>query len=375
MLGQRQTPTLFNAGVVTSPDLATWTKYAGNPVMLNSVPGTPVNVMGTWYTWAAQGPVRPIVGTRSYDPIEAIRYQSTNLLAWTSPTTSVHHSQLSEGVNNFVAPEGGFAPTAIVNINAKAYLYGISCPADGSFPQVFQVGLAIAAGSIGQIVTAGENGLQQTGTDSFQRADGSLGSNWVTPTGGTALQIASHLVEPSATSTVCQAVAVGTFPTNQYSEIQINTLTGAGSASVLYPLVRASTSALTDYEAEIGSPTGSVRPVGIYKRVAGSATALGLSQVDSGATDLFTLSVIDGSDGFPVLSLFQNGFLILQVQDQSATPLETGNPGMTAFSSIAITDAQMSAWFGGAANVIPAYPPNVGGGGCADFMLLGCGQG
>ena len=131
------------------------------------------------------------------------------------------------------------------------------------------------------------------------------------------------------------------------------------SAAKLSPMVLASTTALTDYEGWIASPTATRdAAAAIYKRVAGTATQIGpTASVTPAVGDVWRLSVFTGSDGFPVLSLFQNGYLVLQVQDSSSTPITSGNPGIAAYSSLAIGDAQISLWAGGNANVTPNYPP------------------
>ncbi len=354
---------LFKTGVATSPALGgPWTKYASNPVMPNAVASTPVKVGNTWYTWAGSGPSSPVIASNNYNPTEATRWKSSDLLAWTLDVHSVHHSQLNEAVNAITAPVGGLIPTSVLDIGGKAHLYSISCPADGGAPQIYQVGLAVAPVPIASLVAQPEDGLQQIGVDAFTSGAGDLSADWTLPTGGTKLQIiAGPYVEPTATSTVCQAVRTReTYAANQYSKIVLQALTGTLAQSLVWPTVRNSLVALTNYEGRIASPTGTTdAAAGIYKRVAGTPTQIGpTSTCDPVVGDAWSLSVVDGSDGFPVLSLFQNDVLILQVQDQSATPLTTGNPGIQASSVLAIADAQIASWAGGNANVIPNYPPN-----------------
>lgn len=206
-----------------------------------------------------------------------------------------------------------------------------------------------------------EDGVQQTQTDSFTSGVGNLDGNWTTPTGGTALKIVTGpYVEPTTTSTYCSAIFTGgSFNPSQYSEVTLETLTGTLNQSLIGPMVMASTTVMTAYEGHVGSPTAtSDAAAAIYKRVAGMATQIGpTATVEPQVGDVWRLSVTIGNDGFPCLSLFQNGFLILQIQDQSVSPLTTGSPGMFAQSSVAIGDAQISLWAGGNANVIPPYGP------------------
>jgi hypothetical protein len=70
--------------------------------------------------------------------------------------------------------------------------------------------------------------------------------------------------------------------------------------------------------------------------------------------DVIRLGVSIGSDGFPSLALYQNGWSILQVEDYS-NQFTSGNPGMSLEAGTAVTNAQVSLWSGGNANVIPAY--------------------
>ena len=62
--------------------------------------------------------------------------------------------------------------------------------------------------------------------------------------------------------------------------------------------------------------------------------------------DVIRLSVVDGADGFPVLTATQNGFTIMQVQDQNSNPLLTGNPAMQVNAST-VANATSALWAGG----------------------------
>lgn len=354
--------------LVTSPDGQNWTAYGSNPVISaqSTYPYICVTeANGIFYVWMQVGPsAAQNAGTAPrFDPTESARFSTTDFEHWSGPVHSLHHSQMFEAVNtpvNNTEPVGGTAPTAIFNINGKAYmLYEVS-QGDSTGPVVAQYALAIAPAPISGVVQYNEDANSQQATDAFTSGAGNLDGNWTTPTGGTALQIVSGpYVEPTATSTVCQAVYTGaSFGQNQYSAVTLETLSGTLFQSYISPMVLASITALTDYEAEIGSPSATEdAAVKIYKRVNGTPIQLGPTM---GATpnvgDVWLLSVIFGGDGFPVLSLFQNGSLIIQVQDTSSTPITTGNPGMAAYSSVAIADAQISLFAAGNANSMPSYP-------------------
>ena len=347
----------FAMGVATSSDLINWTKYAGNPVITGVVSGPPYFINGKWWLWAEQVP--PGQESPAYDPTTGQRLYSLDLLNWVVNTSSIQHSQLVEGVNSV---KGFSYPTSLLTVGGKTYMFLESGPSNtaSNTGSSWNLSLAIAPAPMSSIILFPESADSQVVSDAFTSGTGNLSSNWTTPTGGTALQIvAGPYVEPTVTSTLCQAVYTGaSFSPNHYSEVMLKTLTGTLFQSFIQPTVRASLTALTAYEGVIGSPSGTKDAAAqIVKRVAGSSTQIGpTATITPQVGDVWRLSVVTGSDGFPTLSLFQNGVLILQVQDQSSTPITTGNPGMQAYSSVADGDAQISAWAGGNANVIPAYP-------------------
>jgi hypothetical protein len=363
----------LSTGLATSPDGLTWTRHVGNPIISNFWGIIKVTKVGsTFYTWAqtnnpGQGSGQPFV-----DPGEAARMQSTDLINWTNRVHSAHHSQMFENVSGV---KGGYYPSFVMDIGGKAFQYASVSNDDADGGGFFQLTLAIAPVPIAQLVTANEDAAAPVASDAFTSGAGSLSANWTTPTGGTALQIVpGPYVESTAVGPVCSAVFTGaSFGPSQYSEITLQTLAGTlGTARVL-PTVRASTAAVTAYEAEILSPSGTSDAAAfIAKSVAGAITQIGPTVVITpNVGDVFRLQVITGSDGFPTLSLFQNGFLIVQVQDQSATPITSGNPGFAIFNSSAIANVQISSWAGGNANVIPTYPPlPVIGGSVADGPMI-----
>jgi hypothetical protein len=351
--------TNWATGLATSTDGINWTKSASNPVIsaVSFAAGACAYVNGIAYIWigtATQG----TGASENTDPTESVRYQSTDFIHWVNPTHSVHHSEMFEAIN---ATSGQGLAGSLITVGSKTYLYTqASSPFDKGPGSFYQILVATTPATLAQLVTNPEDATEEVASDAFTSGAGNLDGNWTTPTGGTALKIVSGpYVEPTVTNTICQAVYTGdSFSSNQYCDVVIEALTGTLAQSVIYPMVRASTTALTDYEGWIASPTAtSDAAAKIYKRVAGTATQIGpTATVEPQVGDVWRLSVFTGSDGFPVLSLYQNGFLILQVQDQSATPITSGNPGIAAYSSLAIGDAQISMWDGGNANVIPTYP-------------------
>ena len=361
---------IWSTGLATSTDGINWTKYASNPVISNYFQsGCTIQANGKWYLWAHAANQGQGQSTLT-DPTESIRFYTTDFIHWTQDTHSIHHSEMVESLNAFT---GQASADSIVEVGGKTYLYTLMAPGDVGVGSFYQIGLAIIPTTIANLVSFPETGFSQVATDAFTSGPGNLDANWTTPTGGTALKIvAGPYVEPTVTSTICQAVFTGSsFGAAQYSKATIQTLSGTLGQSSISLLVRASTAALTGYEGVILSPIGTSDVAAyIYKRVAGSATQIGPAiTVEPVSGDVWTFSVFTGSDGFPTLLLYQNDFLVLQVQDSSSTPIVSGNPGIAAYSTVAIADAQISSWAGGNANVLP-YPSTTGTG---YLMMMGCG--
>jgi hypothetical protein len=348
-----------STGLATSSDLINWAKYSGNPVLSGWPSQAFYKVGGYWYTWVQQCQLGQGSAFAGLDPTEVVRYKSADLITWTNPVHSFHHSQFQEAVN---ANTGQCFVNSMINIGGKAYAYLNVDANDGATPQIYQIGLATAPTTIQGLVTQNEDAVSQVAADTFTRANGGLGSNWAIPTGGTGLQIASNLCEPAATTTHCGQYYVGTFNANQYSEITISNL--ASTNGFAYPIVRAQSGAVSWYEAPIQGPSDGTTAgtIAIYKMVSGVETALGPAGnivYTPAVGDVFRLQVTTGSDGFPLLQLFQNGFLLATAQDYGNT-FTTGNPGISQYGAAAVTDSKLSAWAGGNAAVIPSYSASGG---------------
>ena len=260
--------------LATSADGIAWSAYGSNPVASNWWGViTTTKIGSTYYAWGQTVNPSPMEANKpGIDPGEGLRMQTTDFITWTNPIHSIHHSQIFEGLNY---PNGGAFVSFAIDIGGKAYLYYSAGNDDAivSANSVLQIALAIAPVPIASVVGFAEDAAQQVATDNFTRANGTLGANWTTPTGGTAFQIASNKAEPTTTGALNHAVYTGaSFNNDQYAEITITTLAASSFAD---PAVRMSTSALTFYQANIGGPTGSTFTAGIYKRVAGTPTLLG----------------------------------------------------------------------------------------------------
>jgi hypothetical protein len=352
---------LNKLGIATSSSLTgSWTKYAGNPVLSNmSAACNVVKVGNNFYLWGIAGPTSPQRNdsVQFFDPGEGIRYQSTNLLNWTNPIMSVHHSQIVENVNG---NGGGCSPQAIIDVNGLAYMYTGSSPADAAGgADGYQIGLAVAASSIENIVLQREDAIQPLASDNFSYGAGSLSASWSTLTGNSAMQVtAGNLAEGTSTVGNSQAIYAGTFSPNQYSEITLATL---NSGCYMWAIVRGSLSANTCYQGVIIGPTGSLGTPGvsgsayIIKAVSGSNTTLSpFVAITPEVGDVIRLTVITTPIG-NVLSLFQNNHLVVQAIDY-ASSINSGQPGMAVYSGVPVTGSQISLWAGGNSNVIPNYP-------------------
>lgn len=348
--------TAFSLGLATSPDGINWTKYPGNPVI--SQKGNACGLIfskGKFYTWL-QGN-QPGQGNASapfFDPVESVRYVSTDLIHWSFSAKSVHNSNACESLN---ANTGYCCGGYLIDIGGKAYNYVTVGTGDAIPPSIGQMELAIGSASTAAIVLQPEDAAQQTVADGFTSGIGGFSNKWTTQAGASAAQIVSgNLAEATSLNSNAIEVYTGaTFGVNQYAEVTVAAM--VANVNNCVPIVRASASALTRYEATVQGPTGTISStsIGIYKVVAGVVTQIGpFAKATPQVGDVWRLAVINGSDGFPILSLYQNGFLMLTVEDYS-NAITSGNPGLLLFAGNALADAQISNFAAGNAGIIPPY--------------------
>jgi len=352
-------------GLATSTDGITWTKYSGNPVLtaplggsvVNS--GAVVNVGGTYYMWMYGNQPGTGSSTPSLDPGEGVRYQTTDFIHWTGLVHSVHRSQIYEGVN-FIY--GQSYPNGIFDINGKATMFIQSATSDSQTPSQYQFSLAIGPTPIASVVTKNEDAMSQVASDGFTGGTGPLSANWTTVTGDNALQVVSgNNVEGTSTSADSAAYYSGAaFNADQYSEFTISTLS-VNNLHSISPLVRVQSGSQSYYQVYITGPTGtSESDVVFYKDVAGTFTKFGPTiTITTQVGDVIRVAVTTASDGNPILSFYQNGFLMLQSEDYGNS-LTSGSPGIKINTSV-LADAQITSWAGGNANVLPSYSYSVSG--------------
>ena len=342
---------VYSTGLATSGDGITWTKYGSNPVVsgfaMQQAIYTPDN--STFYLWRAEASTGR-GAPDPFDPSSGVRYKVTNgFTTWTNLVHGIQTSEAFEMVNALIQ-QAWF--NAFVEVGGKTYAYYTE-GVDGMAPLVYQLGLAIAPTTLANIVQGNEDAAQQIATDSFTSGIGDLSANWTIQGGSPWFKlqvIAGNIVEGTHLEGNSGAIYTGAaFAADQYSDVTVNTM---GSGSSVSPIVRGSTSVSNMYFANVlsGSPYASIE---LFSFVGGVLKVLGPTTSATIITgDVIRLQVNTGSDGLPVLSLLQNGQLLVQYQDY-ANSITSGNPGIYIFPHTALTSAQATKWSGGNAGVLP----------------------
>ena len=346
----------FAMGLATSPDGITWTKYGSNPVTSRIWASTPYLINGTYYMW---GSAVPPGLSATYDPSPTGRLYSTDLINWSAQTPSLHNSELADGVNEL---EGFAYATSLTTVGDTTFMYYESGPANTASDtgSSWNLSFATTLATLAQIVTQPENAISQVVADPFTSGAGDLPASWtIIPTTTKCKIIAGPFVEPTATATICGELYTGTsFDDDQYSEVTLHSLLNTSSFLIL--AVRGSVSTFTEYEFVITGATGVLSAVHcyFYKRLAaGGSKQLGPTlSLTPQVGDVFTVTVIGNT-----LSCYQNGWLVGQVEDVDNS-ITSGSPGFWLYSPTTLTDAQISGWAGGDANVLPDYAAQAGAG-------------
>jgi hypothetical protein len=340
----------------TSSDGLSWTEGsvvfpAGNG---GAMSGGIVQVGSTWYAWTQNFNSGSVGGS---DGTEIIRLKCTDNVGFTTWVTDVHSAHISQGFESVNTAFGQCVPGGIISSGNQTFFYCTECPGDIATPAIYQIGLLVAPTSLSNLVSFAEDAMPQVASDAFP-TPGSLSGNWTavqqtfTIVSGT-----PNVVEVSTVNQTTIAVYTGSsFGDNQYSEVKIHFM----SSTFIEPVVRASNSTFDFYSAVINGSTGSTATVQVQARPGGGTTNIGPQRtINLAVDDLIRLEVYNGSDGHPILTVFQNNYCILQVEDYGDNYLSGGYPGMVMFASTA-ANAKVSAWSGGNSSVLPAYP--AGGG-------------
>jgi hypothetical protein len=353
-----------NTYLVSTTDGVNFTVLnGGTPVIANAFGLIQcVKSGGLYYLWCAANQPGQGSAVPNFDPLETVLYSSTqaNLIAagaWTFVHHSIHNTGMWESLNSNQAGVYATAVMYMPNLGRVGMFYEGS-PGDSTGPQVYQGGLALAppGSTIAAIVSQREDGAVAIASDNFPGS--SLSASWSNMTGAAhPLAVGGGVCKASvADGGACIAVRTGeAYSPNQYSEFTITTLTDVNS--FLTAGVRALTTSKTLYQCQIEGPVNTAISAifGIYRQIAGVQTTLYIGNINTWQIgDVIRLSVVTGADGFPVLTMTQNGFVICQVQDQNSGFLTVGNPAMQV-NALNAANATSALWAGGNAGVIPSY--------------------
>lgn len=159
-------------------------------------------------------------------------------------------------------------------------------------------------------------------SDNFNRANGSLGSNWSNMTDG-GLKISSQKVIGSNTGNSGDIRTAETYSSNQYSQIEV-TSTQLSGGQWMGPVVRAQNGGQNLYTGIYYYNNGSPELM-LFKRSSGVWTQLG-NTINSGKLSAGTQLKLTAVGS--TISFYQNGVLKISVTDTSFTG---GAPGIMVF--------------------------------------------
>lgn len=176
-------------------------------------------------------------------------------------------------------------------------------------------------------------------SDDFNRANGTLGANWTTRTGESAMAVVSNQATPTDSSNNCSAyysgalIGGGAWPADQYAEstlgATLETATDNGGGAT----VRCATAANTAYFCQSNSVE-----TRIYKAVAGAYTQLGSDGAAGAVGSLIRLTASGTS-----ITCAKNGSAVVgPVTDSS---IASGNAGIRGSS--ASLNGPVNSWEGG----------------------------
>ena len=191
----------------------------------------------------------------------------------------------------------------------------------------------------------GVTGSVQNITDSFNRANGGLGPNWITFPTFAPCQIVSDLAEPTSILIDCfeyyNAAPLG----DQSSSIQVVNLANGGEVSVF---VRSNTASQpSQYVFTVSGALGASAAIGIL----GYDTATTSVQLGSQVTlSLNSGDIIGISAAGSTITATVNGTAVIIVSD---TNLASGHYGFGLSPTVAFTDTVVDDWQGQALTGLP----------------------
>lgn len=233
-----------------------------------------------------------------------------------------------------VSANGSFTfPTALTQ--GSSYAVSVATEPTGQTCQVANGSGTIAAANVTNVAITCTANASVSGSDSFSRPDGPLGSGWADMAGG-GLTIVSGAVAGTSAS-VSGDIRVGeSYPSDQYSQIQL-TATQLTGDEWIGPSVRMQADGASGYVGAYSWNNGSPGVV-LYTRAGQGLTELG-TPYDSGPLPAGTTLKLEAVGG--TVALLVNGTERIAVGDETYVG---GAPGIMANGT-----AQAANWSGGTA--------------------------
>jgi hypothetical protein len=352
-------------GLVTSPDLLTWTKSPSNPIILvNTTNMAFMQVGSTYYGWSqslynnAQLTAAGMTGI--------FRFSATNPSGpWTelevsgNPVPTYYMAAPADflsgnGSNNFAAASAAqVGDPSFATDGISTYLY-YSLSVNGAnkginAAKAINTTVAQLVAGYEGVVGAPISGAPQLNLVTLASDPGTgananpIGGNW-TPLATTGAYTSAQRLSNLIQGTTVQSNADSwwnalTWANDQWSQITFGTL--AASGGFVGPEMRMNESgAITTYRLNRGGATGTSQNATIQKLVSGTDTVLTtISGLTVNVGDKF-LGVVNGSN----IYLYWNGFLIGSATDSS---IASGAAGLEMFDNSVVSNAAISAWSGG----------------------------
>ena len=239
------------------------------------------------------------------------------------------------GDNLSVSANGPFtfatalAAGAAYNVTVKTYPSGQTCTVSSGSG-------TIASANVTNVAVSCTANPATTGSDDFNRADGSLGPNWTDISDG-GLAIVSQAAAGTASAGISGDIRTAeSYTSDQYSQVTLNSTQPTGSQWI-GPMVRAQNSGQNAYVGIYYWNNGNPDLM-LFKRISGSWTQLG-STYSSGALAAGTQLQVKAVGS--TISFLQNGVQRITATD---TSLSGGAPGIMSNGT-----GQVDNWSGGTA--------------------------
>lgn len=351
----------YYEGLATSTDGIHWIKDANNPVSAfdsgTLADGQAWNgsgalcfavVGGTYYAWS-QTTASSFPGANSNLPTDLMRWRSNSPGGPWTPLNVITYSRTdaSEAPNS---ANGQVADPCVISALGNCYLY-YSASTNGSLGTTYTVNAAIAsATSLAQLVATFEGvqnvpisanpglNLQTLASDSFNRADGGLGTNWtlLNAAGFTAAQISSQKVTGSVAGNNDDSwYNAITWPNDQWGQVTINTCLASSFVGVSLR----QTAGGNVYRFYWNGTAGNPGTWNIQKKVATTFTTLSSGSLTLNVGDTLLAAVVGVN-----LYFYWNGLLIGTASDAA---ISSGNAGLLAIPVTSTANTAISNWSGG----------------------------